>query len=143
MQQPMQKNRNEKPRVRSKKKNILIGVLVLIIVVAVVVAAIVVTNTLETNQVQVKVSYSGSWSGSYGTTSSFVIWKGTGDKTVIVNKPSGSGKLFIVSATAQKQDDSSNTLTISILKMDGTVLQTASTSDAYGSAQVSVDAGSP
>jgi hypothetical protein len=132
--------------VENKKKNMLIGVVVLIVIVVVLVVAVIalLPNNLgsssQTNQVQVQVSYSGSWSGAYATTSSTVSWSGTGDKTITVTRPSGTnGAIFIVSANAQKQDSSSGTLTISILNMDGTVLQTADTNTAYGVAQISVN----
>ena len=89
------------------------------------------------NQVQIQVQYSGAWSGAYGDTGNIQSWSGTGAYTLTLDRPLGT-TMWIISANAQKQDSSSDPLTISILKMDGTVLKTSSTSTAYGLAQVAV-----
>ena len=91
----------------------------------------------KTTQVLIKVEYDGEWQGAYGDPSALVSWNGIGTKTVTLNKP--DTYLWIVSANAQKQDDSSKTLTISILLLDGTVLKSASTSSPYGIAQVTYE----
>ena len=88
-------------------------------------------------QVLIKVEYDDEWQGAYGDPSALVSWNGIGTKTVTLNKP--DTYLWIVSANAQKQDDSSKTLTISILLLDGTVLKSASTSSPYGIAQVTYE----
>lgn len=96
----------------------------------------------QVNQVKIKVHYSGSWSGAYGDAGSIQSWSGTGDYSLTLNRPSSAISMWIISANAQKQDDSTTTLTISIVTMDGSVLKTASTTAAYGVAQVAVDVGS-
>lgn len=80
---------------------------------------------------QVKVIYDGSWSGAAGGTDSINSYDGTGDETIDL----GDVPYGIVSANAQKQDGSSDKLTIQILK-DGKVVKEGSTSAAYGVAQV-------
>lgn len=88
----------------------------------------------KTGTATIKVSYSGSWSGSLGSTSSAgetstSSVSGTGTKTFDV---SGS----FVSAVIQKSDDSSNTLTVQII-VNGNIVKQESTSAAYGVVSVS------
>ena len=80
---------------------------------------------------QIKIIYSGEWSGAAGDTGSVNSISGSGDKTIDVDKDA-----HIISANAQKQDSSSDNLTIQILK-DGKVVKEASTNAEYGVAQVS------
>lgn len=79
----------------------------------------------------VRVQYSGSWQGAVGTGGSTRSVEGTGSETIQLE-----GSPDIISANAQKQDDSSDELTIQILK-DGAVVEETSTSAAYGVAQAS------
>ncbi|WP_143823805.1 DUF6517 family protein [Halosegnis longus] len=79
----------------------------------------------------VRVQYSGSWQGSIGTGGSTRTVEGSGSRTIQID-----GSPNIISANAQKQDDNSDTLTIQILN-DGEVVKDASTSAAYGIAQIS------
>lgn len=95
------------------------------------------SGSTKTTQVLIKVEYDGEWQGAYGDPSALVSWNGIGTKTVTLNKP--DTYLWIISANAQKQDDSSKTLTVSILLPDGTVLKTASTTSPYGIAQVTYE----
>ncbi len=81
--------------------------------------------------VQVKVIYSGDWSGAAGDTNSMNSISGSGEETIDLDDDA-----YIVSANAQKQDSGSDTLTIQILK-DGKVVEESSTDAAYGVAQVS------
>lgn len=81
--------------------------------------------------VQVKVIYSGEWSGAAGDTSSMNSISGSGEETIDLDDDA-----YIVSANAQKKDASSDTLTIQILK-DGKVVEESSTDAEYGVAQVS------
>jgi hypothetical protein len=137
------------PVAKKNNKMLLVGVLVIIVIVAAVAAVVLMggnigsSNNSQGNQVQIKVTYTGDWKGSYTDLSQTVSWDGTGDKTVTLTRPSGNaGLTWIVSANAQKYDgDPTGTLTISILKMDGTVIKTASTSADYGLAQVSTTIG--
>lgn len=94
------------------------------------------TNTTDdnTNQVigkQVKVIYSGEWSGAAGDTGSTNTISGSGEKTIDMDDDAN-----IISANAQKKDSSSETLTIQILK-DGKVVEESSTDAEYGVASVS------
>lgn len=83
----------------------------------------------------IRIEYSGSWSGaasvsnSQGSTSE--SYSGTGSETIDI-----TGNPSIISANAQKKDDSSETITIQILK-NGDVVSEASTSSEYGVAQTS------
>lgn len=89
----------------------------------------------EISKVYVRVEYDGEWQGAYGDVYGIVSWSGNGTKTVTLNRPS-DGYLWVVSANAQKMDDSSKVLTIKIMKTDGTILKQASTTASYGMAQV-------
>lgn len=84
---------------------------------------------------QVRIKYDGEWSGSIGGDGSVRSVDGSGTKTFDIQ-----GDPFIVSANAQKQDDSSEKLTVQILK-DGEVIAQRSTSSAYGVAQVTSEDG--
>ena len=75
--------------------------------------------------VQVKVTSSGSWSGSYGDSSGQQSVEGSGTKTYQMDNPT------IVSAVFQKKSDDSGTLTVEIIE-DGSVVESKSTSAAYG-----------
>lgn len=116
---------------------------VIIIAITVVLGAVAIISLLNSTpsrtnggiqQVIVKVSYYGSWQGAYGSTGSIVSWSGTGSYSVTLTRNSN---IWVVSANAQKMDDSRDTLTISIFSLDGTMMQSASTNAAYGIAQVS------
>jgi len=89
----------------------------------------------EIQKVVIKVEYDGEWQGAYGDVYGIVSWNGNGAKTVTLNRPSDA-YLWVVSANAQKMDDSNKVLTIKIMKTDGTILKQASTSAPYGVAQV-------
>ena len=80
---------------------------------------------------QVKIIYDGEWSGAAGDVSSINSISGSGDETI--DMPDDAS---LISANAQKQDGSSNELTIQILK-DGKVVKESSTTAEYGVAQVS------
>ncbi len=82
--------------------------------------------TRVSNIRQVKVIYSGSWSGCYGDIGSLKSVEGTGTETFTISNPE-----FIVSASIQKKDDTDRTLTVEILK-NGAVVKSESTSAAYG-----------
>jgi len=88
------------------------------------------SGTSETT-FEVRISYSGEWQGSLGEDGSIQSVDGSGTRTFTVD-----GEPSVISANAQKQDDSSETLTVQILK-DGEVVKEASTSAEYGVAQVS------
>lgn len=76
--------------------------------------------------VQIRITYSGTWSGSYyndGTSSSV---DGTGSKVISLDNAKG-----IVSASFQKKDNSQDELKVEILK-DGDILKSGTTSASYG-----------
>lgn len=85
--------------------------------------------------VNVRVSYSGQWSGSIGSISSSSSYDGSGFETIKVWND--DSYMFIVSAVIQKRDSGSGTLAVDIVSPSGTVLQTASTSAQYGVVAVS------
>ncbi len=147
-----------------KKRNVILACTLLVIVIALAIAVAATsgfsnstlsnpghasTSTHLTNQVQIRVEYVGAWAGAYADSSTdppvSVNWKGDGTSTITVDRPSNSNGVWVLSANAQKTDDSlgrmntdNDTLTLSILKMDGTTLETASTSALNGATQVSV-----
>lgn len=83
----------------------------------------------------VKVQYSGEWSGAMSVTgggdSTTESISGSGTETISI-----SGEPSIVSANAQKQDGSGETIVVQIIK-DGEVVSEASSSSGYGVAQTS------
>lgn len=80
---------------------------------------------------QIEVSYSGSWSGSYGDTSGQQSVDGRGTKKLDI-----PGNPLVVSACFQKKDSGKGTLTVSIIK-DGKVVESKSTSTQYGVVSIS------
>ena len=82
-----------------------------------------------TDAVKVVISYSGSWSGSYGDLSSTRSVDGTGMSAYVMTRSAGT---WSVSAVIQKLDDGPGVLTVSIMDLDDNVLKTSSTTAAYG-----------
>jgi hypothetical protein len=95
-------------------------------------------NVIGPQQVKVEVSYSGKWQGAVGDLDGIVSWSGDDPRTLTLARARPVG-IWIVSANAQKMDASSSILTISIVRMDGTVIKTASTNTAYGMAQIAAN----
>jgi len=79
----------------------------------------------------VRIIYSGHWQGALGDEGGVSSVDGTGSKNFQI-----PGDPYIVSANAQKMDDSSNTLTIQIIK-NGNLIKQGTTKAAYGVAQIS------
>lgn len=84
------------------------------------------TSSSASTGVQIRITYSGPWSGAYGDTGSMQSIDGSGSKIITLSNP-GS----IISTSFQKQDNSQNQLKVEILK-DGQVLKMGSTTAAYG-----------
>lgn len=84
------------------------------------------SSSSSASGIQVKVTYSGSWSGNYGDESGSQSVDGSGSKTFQI-----SGDPSVISAVFQKDDGGSRTLTVEIIE-DGTVVESKSTSAAYG-----------
>lgn len=82
----------------------------------------------------VRVQYDGEWQGSVSTGGSSRSIDGSGSRTVDID-----GSPDVISANAQKQDDSDRELTVQILE-EGDVVKEASTTAEYGIAQVSYTA---
>ena len=122
-----------------KKTALYIGVVLAVIIAIVAIIAIASNPSFvpksKITQIQIKVEYDGEWQGAYGDQSGIVSWSGTGTKTVTLNRPSDAN-MWIISANAQKMDDSNDILTVKIMKTDGTILKEASTTASYGVAQV-------
>ncbi|SDG02606.1 hypothetical protein [Halorientalis regularis] len=90
-------------------------------------------------QTHVEVEYSGDWSGAAGgggNTRTVSRQSSVVSETTDVSYVNVSDDASIISANAQKQDDSSEELTIRIVHRDEVVAE-QSTSSAYGVAQVS------
>lgn len=81
--------------------------------------------------IEVRISYSGDWSGSVGGDGTSSSVEGSGDETIPID-----GDPATVAATIQKQDDSSDELTVAILE-DGEVIVEESTTAEYGVVSVS------
>jgi hypothetical protein len=122
------------------KKWLYIGVAALIVVLVAIstVAIFGSGSNSPVNQVEIKVQYKGSWGSTYSGISGTQSWNGTGTQTIVYNRPAGA-KLWIIYANANKWDNSSNNLVLSILKTDGTVLASSNTTAPYGEAQTSYD----
>lgn len=115
-----------------KKLKCLIGIIIVVIIVMIVAVATTDGNTGNNEGTQIKVIYDGSWNGalSTGDGSSKTI-EGTGNETINVTNDTTD----IVSANAQKMDDSSDELKIQLLK-NGEVKKESSTTAQYGIADV-------
>lgn len=81
--------------------------------------------------IEVRISYSGEWSGSIGGDGTSSSVDGSGDETIPIDDD-----LSTVSATVQKEDDSSDELTVAILE-DSEVVVEESTTAEYGVVSVS------
>ncbi|WP_162993957.1 hypothetical protein [Halalkalicoccus subterraneus] len=79
----------------------------------------------------IRVDYDGEWSGAVGSEGSSRSVDGSGTEEIEID-----GDPMVISANAQKQDDSSDELTIQILQ-DGEVVAEQSTTAEYGVASVS------
>ena len=84
------------------------------------------------NQVKIQVTYKGKWASMYmadlyGSPKTFTEWTGTGNSTVVINRPSIVSP-WIVQVIVQGFSRSRDLalLTVSILNMYGTVLATKS-----------------
>lgn len=88
----------------------------------------------EQSGFQVRVEYEGDWSGSISAGGSARSVDGSGTEVLDIE----AEDVNIVSANAQKQDDSSRELLIQILE-DGEVVAEQSTTAEFGVAQVTHD----
>lgn len=86
---------------------------------------------LPTPDLRVRIRYAGAWQGSVGTAQQQRSIDGEGDR--VVDVPDDA---TVVTANAQKRDDSPRTLTVQILADDEVVLEQSTTAE-YGLAQVS------
>ncbi len=94
------------------------------------------------DSVNIRISYSGGWFGSYTSGGSMQTIQGTGNTVIRVNR-TGTG-VWVVSVMLTKQEANSDPLTVSIETLDGTVLETASTTAELGMASVTwTDATAP
>jgi hypothetical protein len=123
------------PEDRSGKTTPLTIILVVVAIIFVVAIVILLQTSNGSNQVKVVIDYSGAWSGSLGNFGSPSPYNGTGSHTYTIEQ-NGNAPLD-VSAAIQKSDNNSNTLTVSIESMDGVVLATGNTNEAYGVVNIS------
>lgn len=134
-----------------RKESIMVGV-VLFLIVALAMVVIIsgtgqngqstakVDNPLsEITQVKVIITYHGSWKGTVGDIGSSSTYNGTGNNTITINK-TNSG-LFVVSSVIARDDTRSGTMTVKIVKMDGTVLREGSTMTKQGIVTLSWSSG--
>jgi len=115
-------------------------------IIAVIVLVVIVGSLVEMQQppsrgrgvVTVEVTYAGRWSGFYLDGSDYVSWNGNGTRDTTLMSPAGTS-MWVIVAEAQKRDNSSEMLTVSILLPNGTVANSANTSAAYGAVQASCE----
>jgi hypothetical protein len=88
--------------------------------------------------VTVRVDYDGDWTGNVGGAAASRSVEGSGSEDISVAVQSDWD---VVTATMQKDDDGSGTMTVRIL-IDGEVVQESSTSAEFGVVTVSQDTGS-
>ncbi|MCW3983831.1 MAG: hypothetical protein NWE96_07525 [Candidatus Bathyarchaeota archaeon] len=86
----------------------------------------------QTKKVQIIINCNCAWNGTYAdspiTAPIAIDISGKGNKTVVLDRPSDCLERWVLSVTAQKHGSiTDDLLTISILKMDGTVIDTVST----------------
>jgi hypothetical protein len=87
--------------------------------------------TVPAEGVYVEVNYLGSFAGTYGVDDNLTSVRNSGDRIFAIDNITGN-----ISATFQKEDDSSkHDLTVQIWK-DGTVQKTVRNSSAYGISRV-------
>ena len=84
----------------------------------------------QTANYQAKVIYAGKWQGAMGDAGNMKSIAGTGTMTYDIQNPK-----YAISLNAQKMDDSSQQLTVQILK-GGTVIKSEFTDAPYGVAQI-------
>jgi hypothetical protein len=89
------------------------------------------SSSSSTASVAIQVSYPGSWTGNIGSSSGSRSVQGTGSQTFQLGSNPGT-----VSATFQKSDNNTGTLTASILS-GGSVVETQSTTADSGVVSVS------
>lgn len=113
----------------------LLLVLVVVIIVVVAVAAVLLLNAANNNKVKITVECTGgSWAGAYGDSSSLNTWTGsTGAKSVTIDRPANTAEWTVVANAIMVSGSGSVTVTIS--KMDGTVLDEATASGMFSLAQ--------
>jgi hypothetical protein len=127
-------------RQKEGKISLLLVIIVVVVIVAVVAAILLSGAISQNNQVRIRVSYTGNWSGAYGDSGSLNTWSGTGERTVVIDRPSGGGTWTVV-ANGVKMDASSAVLTVTIETMGGKVLKQATGNTPFGIVQCSVDVG--
>jgi Tfp pilus assembly major pilin PilA len=143
LQQQPPPNESEVEKTARFNRHLLMGIVAVIVIVVILVIAVFAYNAYfssnaRVNEVQLRVQYSGSWVGAYTSGGSQNTFSGNGDKTMFLDRPS-QNQDWTIRADAMKTDSSGGSLTISILRMDGTVLQSSSSS--LGLALVSDDLG--
>lgn len=118
---------------KGKKKiaAIFLVIIMIVVIIAVVFSASNPDFLWVTNKVQIKVDYSGHWEGGYSNNdpSSYEKVITFGPYTATMDVRTDVVDFFIISANARKLDGGSETLTLSLVKMDGTVLEQVSTND--------------
>jgi hypothetical protein len=77
------------------------------------------------------VTCNGNWSGTFAdtpiTAPLAVSIEGPGDKTITIDRPCDCLKQWVVSVTVKKQGVNDDLLSVSVEKMDGTILNSVNT----------------
>lgn len=110
-------------------------IMIIIAIIFVVAIVIILQPSNGSNQVKVVIDYTGAWSGSLGNLGNPSPYNGNGPHTYTIEQ-NGNTPLD-ASASIQKSDNSSDTLTVSMESMDGTILATGNTYEAYGIVNIS------
>ena len=87
-------------------------------------------------EVIVEVEYDGPWIGSITNEGAHSSFSGTKTGSQTIQRPSGQ-VVWVISASAQKGDSSSNVLILRIKSVDGEIIAEKSTFVAYGLVAVS------
>jgi hypothetical protein len=87
--------------------------------------------TVPNTGVYVKVSYLGSFAGTYGINGEMVTMRNSGDRVFLLNATTGA-----VSATFHKEDSSTRHEIVVEIYKDGKALKSAKNSSAYGEVSI-------
>jgi uncharacterized protein YxeA len=94
------------------------------------------TSEDRVDNIKIEITYSGSWEAMLYNNEEIQSLTGFTKKTLIVYRPSGDE--WTLSFEAEKKDDSTNQLKITIKLIDGTKLGEAQTVEPYGKVSISM-----
>ncbi len=128
------------PSAKSPKRSLMILALICAVIVVCLAIGDAMSNNAKANpnanDTQLVISYSGPWTGNMTVGSTTTMINGTGDQSITVSQTlTGSES---ISATVQKADGSTGLLTLSLVNINGNVLNSSNTTAAHGTATVSL-----